>query len=123
MFSCWALCRFAWWDELPYALGSSLPRCPSMVQLSLEHGLELLSYGNHCVGCGWCISDMVHMLICAAEGWLHADPATQNHPCVHIAFISVHNSQTHSISFNRVTIILFVAPIDLDIINTLLTRH
>lgn len=65
---------------------------------------------------------MVHMLICMAEGWVHADPATRNHPHVHIAFISVHNSQTHSISFNSVAI-LFVASVYLDIINRLLTTH
>lgn len=58
--------------------------------------------------------------------WLkrgYAQTQKLSHPCVHTAFISVHNSQTRSVSFNRVTIILFVAPVDLDIRNTLLTRH
>lgn len=123
MFSCWALSPFAWWDESPYALGSWLPGGPYMVWLSLEHGLELLSYGNDTVGCGWCISDMVHVLICMAEVWVHVDPETQNHPCAHIAFISVHNSQIRAISINRVTITFFFAPIGFSIINTLLTRH
>lgn len=109
MFSCWALSWFAPWDELPYALGSWLPHCLCTVWLLLEHGLELLSYGNDCIGCSWCISGMLHMLICVAELWVHADPEAQNHPYVHNAFISVHNSQTLPISFNRAMIIVFVS--------------
>lgn len=68
------------------------------------------------------VSDMVHMLICMAEGWVHAGPAAQNHPHVHIAFTSVHNSQTRPISFNRVAI-LFDASVYLNIVNSLLTMH
>lgn len=76
----------------------------------------------------WCWVRLVHLwyghrLISMAGAGVRTDPETRGHPCVHTAFVSVHISQTRSISFYRVTIVSFVAPISLDIRNTLLTRQ
>lgn len=82
----------------------------------VDHGIELLSYGNAGVGRGWGISDTLHILMCMAAVWLQTLRITS----VSISPLSL-CSQTCSVSFNRAVIILFV-PIDLNIINTPLIR-
>lgn len=52
--------------SVPTYLGVQLP----IHDVVVDHGLGLLSYGNANAGCGWCLSDTLHILMFMAAVWV-----------------------------------------------------